>query len=134
MRYFCLVCDYDGTLAHDGKVSDTTIDALKRARDSGRKLILATGRQWGDLLAVFPQLPIFDRVVAENGGLLCRPAEREKFPLARPPCLELVARPDSPVRAMWACHLLEDIAVPLVELHSLGHAVMVLAEDFDVGR
>ena len=92
MRYFCLVCDYDGTLAHDGKVSDTTIDALKRARDSGRKLILATGRQWGDLLAVFPQLPIFDRVVAENGGLLCRPAEREKFPLARPPCLELVAR------------------------------------------
>ena len=92
MRYFCLVCDYDGTIAHDGKVSPSTVDALKRVRESGRKLILATGRELDDLLAVFPELNLFDRVVAENGGLLYRTAEREKVLLTKPPSSEFVAK------------------------------------------
>ena len=92
MRYFCLVCDYDGTIAHDGSVSPSTISALKRVRESGRKLILATGREMNDLLAVFPELGIFDRVVAENGGLLYRPSAREKLPLTKPASPELVER------------------------------------------
>lgn len=92
MRYFCLVCDYDGTIAHDGRVLPSTVDALKRVRESGRKLILATGRELDDLLAVFPELNLFDRVVAENGGLLYRTAEREKVLLTKPPSPEFVAK------------------------------------------
>ncbi|NOT62352.1 MAG: haloacid dehalogenase, partial [Acidobacteria bacterium] len=34
MRYLALACDYDGTLAHNGVVSDETLTALERVRDS----------------------------------------------------------------------------------------------------
>jgi hydroxymethylpyrimidine pyrophosphatase-like HAD family hydrolase len=86
MRYFCLTCDYDGTLATDGQVSPATIGALKRVKTSGRKLILATGRELPDLLGVFPEISVFDRVVAENGALLYRPASKESKVLSeRPP-------------------------------------------------
>jgi HAD superfamily hydrolase (TIGR01484 family) len=90
MRYFCLTCDYDGTIARHGEVSPSTIAALKRARASGRKLILATGRHVDDLLSIFPDLSIFDRVVAENGAVLYRPATREREKLAEPPPPEFV--------------------------------------------
>jgi hydroxymethylpyrimidine pyrophosphatase-like HAD family hydrolase len=85
MRYFCLCCDYDGTIAHDGRVKPSTIEALKRVSASGRKLVLATGRELNDLLRVFPEVTIFDRVVAENGALLYRPASRDEKPLTGPP-------------------------------------------------
>jgi len=84
MRYFCLCCDYDGTIAHDGRVTSSTLGALKRVSASGRKLVLATGRELSDLLRVFPEVTIFDRVVAENGALLYRPASREAKPLTAP--------------------------------------------------
>ena len=43
---------------------------LERLVDSGRKLLLVTGRKLDDLLKVLPQVELFDQVVAENGGLL----------------------------------------------------------------
>src|SRR5213083_2023991 len=86
MRYHALACDYDGTIAWDSSVSQRTIDALLDLKKSGRKLILVTGRELDDLIKVFPPLDLFDRVVAENGALLYRPATREERPLAhRPP-------------------------------------------------
>jgi len=78
MRYFALATDYDGTLAHDGVVSATTIAALERLRASGRKLILVTGRELADLLRAFTRIDLFDRVVAENGALIYSPATREE--------------------------------------------------------
>ena len=84
MHYLALACDYDGTLATEGRVSDAALAALKRLRATGRKLILVTGRELPDLLAIFPPILLFDRVVAENGGLLYRPAEREEKRLAEP--------------------------------------------------
>ena len=44
MRYLALCTDYDGTLAHHGKVDAPTIAALEKFRASGRKLVLVTGR------------------------------------------------------------------------------------------
>ncbi len=85
MRYHALACDYDGTLASSGKVSAETVAALKRVRDSGRKLILVTGRELDELREVFPELSLFDAVVAENGALLYCPATREERVLADPP-------------------------------------------------
>src|SRR5581483_8867428 len=86
MRYFTLACDYDGTLARDGRVNEQTLSALERLRSSGRKLILVTGRELDDLMRVFARLDLFERVVAENGALLYRPATREEKPLGeRPP-------------------------------------------------
>jgi HAD superfamily hydrolase (TIGR01484 family) len=92
MRLRALASDYDGTLADDGRVDGETVAALERFVRSGRRLLLVTGREVGDLLAVMDRLDLFDRVVAENGALLYRPAERERVPLAEPPPEAFVAR------------------------------------------
>lgn len=85
MRYYALATDYDGTLASQGRVDEATLAALQRLKSSGRKLIMVTGRELDDLIRVFPQIDLFDHVVAENGALLYRPASREEKPLCEPP-------------------------------------------------
>src|SRR6267154_3066999 len=90
MRYFCLICDYDGTIAHDGRCAPSTVEALKKVRASGRKLILATGRQLEELQEVFPDYAIFDRIVAENGAVLYRPSSKDCKVLAAAPPPEFV--------------------------------------------
>ena len=74
MRYAVLAADYDGTIAPGGRVAPATVAALKRFAATGRKLVLVTGRELDELLAIFPEIGIFDRVVAENGALLHVPA------------------------------------------------------------
>ncbi|HZT18571.1 MAG TPA: HAD-IIB family hydrolase [Dongiaceae bacterium] len=92
MHYMALVSDYDGTLAADGVVDGATLDALERLRQSGRMLVLATGRELDDLLRICPRIDLFDRVVAENGALLYRPQGRETRLLADPPPAAFVER------------------------------------------
>ena len=53
MRYLALCTDYDGTIAHHGRVDKPTIAALEDLRASGRKLVLVTGREMVDLHQVF---------------------------------------------------------------------------------
>ncbi|HVX94969.1 MAG TPA: HAD-IIB family hydrolase [Polyangia bacterium] len=85
MRYQLLACDYDGTLAHDGRVDASTFDALARLRTSGRRIVLVTGRRLDDLRSVCPDFGAFDMIVAENGGLLHVPRSRESVALAEAP-------------------------------------------------
>lgn len=86
MRYLALCCDYDGTLAHHGRIDEPTIAALERFKKSGRRLVMVTGRELDDLQTACPRLDLFDRVVAENGALLYRPDTREEKLLGeRPP-------------------------------------------------
>ncbi len=85
MQFLALAADYDGTLAKDGKVSPDVVKALKRVHASGRKLILVTGRELPDLLAVFPEITLFESVVAENGALLYKPSTREQKALGHKP-------------------------------------------------
>ena len=84
MRLYALACDYDGTLAMDGVAGADALDALQALRESGRKLILVTGRLLPDLVTIFARLDLFDRVVAENGAVLYRPGSREARQLAEP--------------------------------------------------
>lgn len=65
MDYLVLAADYDGTLAQDGKVSDRTIESIKRWQAIGKKFFIVTGRQLDDLQNVFPQWQICDGIVAE---------------------------------------------------------------------
>lgn len=85
MRYHVLAADYDGTLARGGHVEQSTVDALGRLRDSGRKLLLVTGRRLEPILDLFPDVSLFDRIVAENGALLFNPKTGEETLLAEPP-------------------------------------------------
>jgi hydroxymethylpyrimidine pyrophosphatase-like HAD family hydrolase len=83
-RFSALATDYDGTLAEQGAVAPPTLAALRRFRDSGRKLILVTGRHMPDLWRVFPPArELFDAIVAENGGTLY--LDGEETLLAPPP-------------------------------------------------
>jgi hydroxymethylpyrimidine pyrophosphatase-like HAD family hydrolase len=90
MKYFALATDYDGTLAHNGRVNNKTIEALHLVKNSGRKLLLVTGRELDELLEIFPEVKLFDIVVAENGALLYFPSNGEEKALADPPPVEFI--------------------------------------------
>ena len=92
MFFVALATDYDGTLARDGKVDRPTVEALEELKRSGRKLLLVTGRDLPDLQRVFPELGLFDLVVAENGALLYDPAKKKETVIAEPPPAAFVAR------------------------------------------
>jgi HAD superfamily hydrolase (TIGR01484 family) len=76
--FLALATDYDGTLASRGQVGNEAVKALKRFKDMGRQLILVTGRELADVKESFPQLEIFDRVVAENGAVVYDPANEKE--------------------------------------------------------
>jgi hypothetical protein len=83
-KYDTFATDYDGTLAHDGRVDDRTLRALERAREAGIRLLMVTGRELTDLSNTFPHIGLFDRVVAENGAVLFTPATEASRVIAPP--------------------------------------------------
>lgn len=91
MRYLALAADYDGTIARDGHVAPSTLAALDRLRASGRKLVLVTGRELDDILAIFPGIDHFDIVVAENGAVLYYPETKAERILTEAPPEAFVA-------------------------------------------
>jgi len=141
MRYLALCCDYDGTIARHGVVDEATLAALERLVDSGRRLVLVTGRQLDDLQQVMPRLDVFERIVAENGALMYAPATREETLLAKPPpaalAQALVERGVQPLAvgrvivATWEPHeatvlqTIRDLGLELQVIFNKG-AVMVL--------
>src|SRR5262245_25569754 len=146
MRYLALACDYDGTLATKGIVDGATLAALGRLRATHRKLVMVTGRELEDLAQVFPHIQLFDRVVAENGGVLYDPGTGEVLPLAGPPpsafVRELERRRVEPLSvgrvivATWKPHhetvseIIRDMRLDLHVILNKG-AVMVLPVDVD---
>jgi len=141
MQYHVLAVDYDGTLATDGVVGPETIAAIQRLRESGRRLVLVTGRIIEQLTHVFPQLNLCDLVVADNGGLLYDPISGEKQKLAEPPPREFIeelARRGVPqletgdvIVATWEPHhttvleVIHDFGLELQIIFNKG-AVMIL--------
>ena len=93
MRYLALATDYDGTIAHDGAVDEPTLDALRRLKASGAKLILVTGRELSGMFDVLPDhIELFDLMVLENGALIYNPATKKTRLLAPAPPGPLVER------------------------------------------
>jgi hydroxymethylpyrimidine pyrophosphatase-like HAD family hydrolase len=84
MRYAAIATDYDNTLAVGGRVPRETVAALENLIQSGRKIILVTGRLLSDIVEVFPEIGLCERVVADNGAVLYRPRTREHTVLAPP--------------------------------------------------
>ncbi len=141
MRYLVLASDYDDTIAAAGRMSEEAISAIVRLRASGRRAILVTGRRLDDLLAVCPQIDLFDSVVAENGALVYAPRTRAETVLGKPPPPEFIERLRrlgvDPIEAgrvivsTWLPHhiaVLEAIQAMGLELHVIFNraAVMVL--------
>jgi hydroxymethylpyrimidine pyrophosphatase-like HAD family hydrolase len=84
MRFHVLACDYDGTVASQGILAQETVASLHRLRESGRRVVLVTGRLLDELLDICDDVDVFDRVVAENGALLYNPATGRQRLLAPP--------------------------------------------------
>jgi HAD superfamily hydrolase (TIGR01484 family) len=146
MIFSNLATDYDGTLAEDGGVADSTIRALESFRHSGRNLILVTGRELDQLLDIFDRTDLFAWIVAENGALLYHPSTRRKHLLTEPVPLhfieELKRRGVSPIStgdaivATWRPH--ERTVLEVIRELGLEHqitfnkdAVMVLPVGVD---
>jgi HAD superfamily hydrolase (TIGR01484 family) len=115
VRYTILASDYDGTLAHDGVLNNTTAAALDRFRATGRRLLMVTGRELEDLKRVCQVLDQFDWIVAENGALLYRPADGETRLLCEPPNAQLVER----------------LRAARVKPFSVGHAIVATREPYE---
>jgi hydroxymethylpyrimidine pyrophosphatase-like HAD family hydrolase len=111
MKYTVLATDYDGTIAAEGRVDEAMVDALRRARAGGIRLVLVTGRELADLFNTFEHPELFERIVAENGAVMYDPGTRavESLAAAPPPAL---------VEALTAA------AVPL----SVGHSIVATVE------
>ena len=144
MLFVALAVDFDGTLAHNGRVDDVGIAALEKVKRSGRKVLLVTGRELAELQQTFSRIEIFDLVVAENGALLFDPAQNKEELLSPPPVDRLVKhlrdRNVAPLSvgrsivATWEPYetiVLEAIRDLGLELHIIFNkgAVMVLPAD-----
>src|SRR5262245_38004320 len=131
MWFHVLVCDYDGTLATAGSIAPPTFEALKRVRESGRRVLLITGRRFDDLLAVCPELDFFDLVVAENGAVLYDPRAKRAEDLADPPSaaflegLREVAVPFDAGRVIVATVVPHEVAV-LETIRRLGLELQII--------
>ena len=92
MNFDALATDYDGTIAHDGVVDESTLEALRRAREAGLRLVMVTGRELTDLFNTFSGTDLFHRIVAENGAVLYEPATKSIEVLATAPPQPLLER------------------------------------------
>ena len=113
-RFRALAVDYDGTLAHDGQVDESTVGALDRTRERGLRNLLVTGRELTSLFNAFERTDLFDRVVAENGAVLYDPSTSAVKLLAGAP-------PPAFLRA------LEQARVPF----SVGHSIVATVLPYD---
>ena len=141
MHFLALAADFDGTLAHHGSIAPETVQALNLLKESGRRLVLVTGREMSELKHTFPGLGLFDRIVAENGGVIHDPATgREHTIAATPPAAfveKLMERHVEPISvgrtivATWHPHetavrdAIEELGLDLQIILNKG-AVMVL--------
>jgi len=66
VRFRAIALDYDETLATNSTADANALAALRRLKETGRKLILITGRELNSLREVFSEFTIFDRMVLEN--------------------------------------------------------------------
>ena len=114
MRYLALATDYDETIAFDGRVDEPTVEALRRAKAAGLRLVLVTGRELTDLFNTFEHAGLFERIVAENGAVIYDPATQsvESISSAPPPAF---------------VETLERQFVPL----SVGHTIVATVEPYE---
>ncbi|MGX8680523.1 MAG: HAD family hydrolase, partial [bacterium] len=72
MKLFCF--DVDGTIRdnQDNTVPASNIFALKKLKEAGHKIVVATGRGWDSLCknTVIPEIANWDGFVCNNGQIL----------------------------------------------------------------
>ncbi len=123
------------------------LEALVRLRESGRRLVLITGRELDELLSIFPEIELFDLVVAENGALLYQPESKELTTLGPAPDPILVKELERRQVPIWigrcivgtvrphhklAAELIQRLNLPLQVVFN-KESVMVMPCELDKG-
>jgi hydroxymethylpyrimidine pyrophosphatase-like HAD family hydrolase len=130
-RFFHAVgADFDGTLTEGARPESNVLDAIADVRESGVRIVLATGRILGELRHGFPDVDEhFDAIVAENGALISGPHGRRLLAEPVDDVLEdALLRRQVPVRAgevLLACDASHDLVV-LEEIGRLGLDCQIL--------
>ncbi|MEC1259339.1 Cof-type HAD-IIB family hydrolase [Bacillus swezeyi] len=72
-----IAVDLDGTLLNsESKVAKDSIDAIKKARDNGIEVVIATGRASFDVQAIFQSTGIKTWIISANGAVIHDPEGR----------------------------------------------------------
>jgi hypothetical protein len=134
-------------LATNGRVEGLVLEALIRLRESGRKIVLITGRELDELLSIFPEIELFDLVVAENGALLYQPESKLLTTLCPPPDPTFVQEMERRQAPIWvgrcivgtvrphnklAAALIHRLNLPLQVVFN-KESVMVMPQGLDKG-
>lgn len=70
----CMTFDLDGTLLnHESKLSKENIQGLKDAQKRGIEIIVATGRNYPDVVEIFKETDIKTWIIAANGATIHTP-------------------------------------------------------------
>lgn len=68
--------DIDGTLVNfDGKMPDSSFEALKKARQNGHELVICTGRQLSQVYPWLLEKARFDGLIVSGGAMVIRNGE-----------------------------------------------------------
>lgn len=78
MKKYLIACDIDGTLINDQKeLEQVTIETLRKVRDLGHTVIIATGRPLAGALHIYNQLGIEFPIITDNGASIDFPGHIE---------------------------------------------------------
>lgn len=70
----CMTFDLDGTLLnHESKLSAENVQSLKEAQEKGIEIIVATGRNYPDVVEIFKKTGIKTWIIAANGATIHTP-------------------------------------------------------------
>ncbi len=71
MTYRLIATDMDGTiLLKDKRLSQSTIAAIKEAKDKGIDIVICTGRTFSNVLPYLPQIGIACNIITNNGAVI----------------------------------------------------------------
>lgn len=69
MGYKAIICDLDGTLLNEKhRLSSRTKDVIRKVKDTGKKIFIATGRHHLDAMELKKQLGLDSYLISSNGA------------------------------------------------------------------
>jgi 5-amino-6-(5-phospho-D-ribitylamino)uracil phosphatase len=85
MKHYLIALDLDGTTLYDWQtLTDETIDTVKKIKDLGHRVVIATGRPYRSSKKFYDQLGLDTPIINYNGALIQHPfdknfTEQEKY-------------------------------------------------------
>lgn len=89
----CIVTDLDGTLLnHESKISPENAASLKSAQEKGIEVIVATGRNYPDVMEIFKETGLKTWVIGANGATIHDPEGNlfDHLPMDKPKAMSLL--------------------------------------------